>query len=80
MLKRALEAGPELDVVYTRDAEEARRRVASGEFQAAFLLPPPRMEQLRAIALAGERMPDISVPPAVAIAHHLIKAFAEGAY
>jgi NAD+ diphosphatase len=29
--------------------------------------------------LAGERMPDISVPPAIAIAHHLIKAFAEGA-
>jgi NAD+ diphosphatase len=30
--------------------------------------------------IAGERMPDISVPPAVAIAHHLIKAFAEGSY
>ncbi|MEJ1967515.1 MAG: NAD(+) diphosphatase [Rhizomicrobium sp.] len=29
--------------------------------------------------IAGERMADISVPPAVAIAHHLIKAFAEGA-
>jgi NAD+ diphosphatase len=29
--------------------------------------------------LAGERMPDIAVPPAIAIAHHLIKAFAEGA-
>ncbi len=28
--------------------------------------------------LAGERMPDISIPPAIAIAHHLIKAFAEG--
>jgi len=28
--------------------------------------------------IAGERMTDISVPPAVAIAHHLIKAFAEG--
>jgi NAD+ diphosphatase len=27
--------------------------------------------------IAGERMPDISVPPAVAIAHHLIKAFAD---
>lgn len=27
--------------------------------------------------IAGERMPDISVPPAIAIAHHLIKAFAE---
>jgi uncharacterized protein (DUF1015 family) len=58
VLKRSLEAGPELEVVYTRDAEEARRRVASGEFQAAFLLPPPRMEQLRAIALAGQRMPE----------------------
>jgi NAD+ diphosphatase len=30
--------------------------------------------------IAGERMPDISVPPAVAIAHHLIKAFAEGTH
>jgi NAD+ diphosphatase len=28
--------------------------------------------------VAGERLADISVPPAVAIAHHLIKAFAEG--
>jgi NAD+ diphosphatase len=28
--------------------------------------------------VAGEKMPDISVPPAIAIAHHLIKAFAEG--
>ena len=28
--------------------------------------------------IEGERFPDISVPPAVAIAHHLIKAFAEG--
>ena len=28
--------------------------------------------------IKGERLPDISVPPAVAIAHHLIKAFAEG--
>ena len=28
--------------------------------------------------IAGERLPDISVPPAVAIAHHLIKAFADG--
>ena len=27
--------------------------------------------------IAGERLPDISVPPAIAIAHHLIKAFAE---
>jgi NAD+ diphosphatase len=28
--------------------------------------------------IAGERLPDISVPPAMAIAHHLIKAFADG--
>jgi NAD+ diphosphatase len=26
----------------------------------------------------GERMPDISVPPSLAIAHHLLKAFADG--
>ena len=28
--------------------------------------------------IAGERMDDIAVPPSVAIAHHLIKAFAQG--
>ncbi len=28
--------------------------------------------------IAGEKMADISVPPSIAIAHHLIKAFAEG--
>jgi NAD+ diphosphatase len=26
--------------------------------------------------IAGERMPDIAVPPSIAIAHHLIKAWA----
>jgi NAD+ diphosphatase len=30
--------------------------------------------------IAGERFDDISVPPAIAIAHHLIKAFAEGSF
>jgi NAD+ diphosphatase len=28
--------------------------------------------------LAGETRPDIAIPPAIAIAHHLIKAWAAG--
>ncbi len=58
LLPAVLEGGEGTEVVYTRDAAEARARVASGEFQAAFLLPAPRVEQLRTIALAGERMPE----------------------
>jgi uncharacterized protein (DUF1015 family) len=58
VLSELLSAGLELEVVYTRDAAEARRQVASGAFQAAFLLPPPQMEEVRAVALAGEVMPE----------------------
>jgi uncharacterized protein (DUF1015 family) len=58
ILERLLRAGPGLAVTYTRDAGEAVRGAASGEWPAAFLLPPPRIEQLRAVALAGELMPE----------------------
>lgn len=58
ILDRLLGATAGMEVVYTRDAAEARRRVADGEYPAAFLLPAPRVEQLRAIAAAGERMPE----------------------
>src|SRR5207248_1835199 len=46
ILDRLLGAGVGLEVVYTRDAAEARRRVTDGEYVAAFLLPAPRVEQL----------------------------------
>jgi len=47
-------------VVYTRDPAEARARAAGGEFAAGFLLPPPRVEELKAVAGAGEKMPEKS--------------------
>jgi uncharacterized protein (DUF1015 family) len=58
ILRRLLGTASAAELVYTRDAAEARRRVDGGEYQAAFLLPPPLVEQIREIALAGERMPE----------------------
>ncbi|MDR0294552.1 MAG: DUF1015 domain-containing protein [Oscillospiraceae bacterium] len=45
---------------YTRDAAETARLVAGGEAQCAFLLPPPKLSELRDTVLAGERMPQKS--------------------
>jgi len=48
------------DVVYTRDPAEARDGVQSGEFTASFLLPSPRVEELKLVAGAGDKMPEKS--------------------
>lgn len=45
---------------YTRDAEEAIERVESGEASAAFISNPPSVEDMRAIAQGGEKMPQKS--------------------
>jgi uncharacterized protein (DUF1015 family) len=45
---------------YTPRAEEAVALVDSGEADAAFLLRPPTIEQVRAVAEAGETMPQKS--------------------
>jgi uncharacterized protein (DUF1015 family) len=42
---------------YARDTEQALELVTSGEFDAAFLMAPPPIELIRAIAAAGESMP-----------------------
>ncbi|MBC8102841.1 MAG: DUF1015 domain-containing protein [Cytophagales bacterium] len=47
-------------IAYTRDAEEARRRVRNGEFEMAFLLGRPSVTAIRDVALAGEVMPQKS--------------------
>jgi uncharacterized protein (DUF1015 family) len=47
-------------VRYTRDAAEARSKVESGEFQAAFMLSRPVIESIRAVSAAGDRMPQKS--------------------
>jgi uncharacterized protein (DUF1015 family) len=47
-------------VRYTRDAIEAQEKVASGEFQAAFLLSRPTLDGIRAVSQTGDRMPQKS--------------------
>jgi uncharacterized protein (DUF1015 family) len=51
--------GP-LGVTYTPQADEAIAAVDSGEAEAAFLLRPPTIEQVRAVAERGETMPQKS--------------------
>ena len=48
------------NVSYCREAAEALMQVRSGKAQAAFLMNPVRMEQVRDIAFAGEVMPQKS--------------------
>jgi uncharacterized protein (DUF1015 family) len=42
---------------YARDADEALAAVSSGDYDAAFLLRPTPVEQVRAVAAEGETMP-----------------------
>lgn len=54
--------GPEHEasLVYTEDAAEALRQVETGRYPLAFLLNPTPIEQVLAVADAGERMPQKS--------------------
>ena len=45
------------EIAYTEDAEHAMRAVESGRWPLAFLLNPTRVEEILAVADAGERMP-----------------------
>ncbi|MCL2004286.1 MAG: DUF1015 domain-containing protein [Oscillospiraceae bacterium] len=47
-------------IAYTRDAAEAKALVRDGRALCAFLLPPPKMSELRGTVLAGEKMPQKS--------------------
>jgi len=48
------------NVRYLRDATEAMEQVAEGEANAAFLMNPVTLDQLREVAFAGEVMPQKS--------------------
>jgi uncharacterized protein (DUF1015 family) len=50
-------AATERHVTYFKDPAEAFERLASGEFQAGFFLNPTGLDQVRELALGGERMP-----------------------
>ena len=50
----------QVNLTYTRSAEEAFACVDSGEFQCSFILNPTRVEEIGAVAAAGEKMPQKS--------------------
>lgn len=50
----------QINLTYTRDEEEACALADSGEAQCAFLLNATRVEQIAAVAAAGEKMPQKS--------------------
>lgn len=65
ILERQLGVGAEQlaageHVGYTIDAVEAARKVQSGEYSAAFILRPTRVEQVRDCCAAGDKMPQKS--------------------
>lgn len=47
-------------IQYTRDEEQTLTAVASGQAHAALFLNPPRVDQVQAVAMSGERMPQKS--------------------
>lgn len=48
------------NLTYTRSLNEALRSVETGESQCAFILNPTRVEEIGAVAAAGEKMPQKS--------------------
>jgi uncharacterized protein (DUF1015 family) len=55
-----LEELPLRDVRFTASADEAERAVATGAAEAAFLVRAPTVDQVEAVALAGQTMPEKS--------------------
>ena len=45
------------DIIYTKDAAEVIVRVNDGAAEAGFIMNPVKIQQLKAVALNGERMP-----------------------
>jgi len=60
LLQELLGVGSEDEIGYTRSAAEARDRVTSGEFEVSFLLTAPKVEELKLVAGAGDKMPQKS--------------------
>ncbi len=57
VLDRIFHGAKDLEVAYTVDLEEARQKTKEGRYQLAFLLHPPRLETVKAVADAQDRMP-----------------------
>ena len=52
-----LSEAKDIEIAYAVDLEEARQQIKEGKYQLAFLLHPPRMEMIKAVADARDRMP-----------------------
>ncbi len=50
----------QINLTYTRVFDEAIEGVKSGKFQCSFILNPTRVEEIRDVAAAGEKMPQKS--------------------
>ena len=50
----------QVNLTYTRSAEEAMGQVDTGAYQACFILNPTRVTEIRDVAAAGEKMPQKS--------------------
>ena len=50
----------QVHLTYTRSLREALDDVNAGAYQCAFLLNPTRVEEIRDVAAAGEKMPQKS--------------------
>ena len=48
------------NVTYTRDPDQAIKSVDAGEYQIALLMNPPSVEEVKAVAAAGDKMPQKS--------------------
>jgi uncharacterized protein (DUF1015 family) len=57
VLDRVLGGAKDLEVAYTVDPQEAWEKIRGGTYQLAFLLHPPRLETIKAVADAQDRMP-----------------------
>lgn len=60
VLQEVLGLPEHADITYSRDANESREQVLEGTFAAGFFLPTPTVEELKAVAGAGDRMPEKS--------------------
>ena len=57
VLGRVLPLDDGSEIAYTRDFGEAIGGVVGGEYQLAFLMPSPTVDEVRAVSAAGEKMP-----------------------
>jgi uncharacterized protein (DUF1015 family) len=60
ILDAVLSGAKDLDVAYTVDLKEAYQQIKEGKYQLAFLLNPPQLKMVKAVADAQDRMPSKS--------------------